>query len=870
MLQATVARFDPGQAAPWNTFIKLYSTVDGTSLHLFKESWREIDSLQPPLCEPNGAAASGALLAMESGQGLPQAWMVLLWSRALRHRHLTAQKLAVVSFLQRAWSRAALRALPPAFFSDTLVPTLGQSIMSRGEHSDVIQELIPDFFRQWAEALGPGSSCLELLSAVLHTLAGGQRQQATLIFAARVLCYVTSAAGLAGKLRQSDQAAFMRDVSAASAAQPGYGANAVALQVYSALVSAVAASVVVEGREMLKLVGEWLVTMPLPLLQAGGELHTALADWLADDRHPSMLPEWLEELVNIHLGAASHGAGGEAAEGDSAAVELEGAPSSASSLARLALLLADSIGAESLNTTLRSWKRGLKQSEGNVDCSLPLLLALLQACTPLPGRQPVPTLLASWILDAVTEVSSSLGHRIEQLSVDLLGLTKPEAQKEIAQSCSEACAAAGEDPAQCLHADFVLPEHFVHARNMLSISVECVAAALQLLSDQGSQPQRESASPLTASLANFLTNCAQAYPRLLRIDDQGSGATVDPSMRSKAQLETAIAVLRPLIACCQGLAAARDTSAVASVEPLVMAMCALLQSSGASPALQGPRPQKEPGLSGRKKRSVKLQPLTLTSWLSLLTWRSVDALFGLHTLQGVQEVPPLSCHTCGTVLVAAVRDLACVPEGSNALLPLIRCIRALLPTLVFETEAMVPAVADAASAAGASLESTSLDGVMRWIGGVMVDTAATQNRKRTGLSAAVLSTCLHPCLFKTASPGNQVWALHQAGGAVNDVVHRLWALGARVSRLAVLFATHFAAMLGAFPALGPSYTDIVVQLCMTGFEDETNLITLVRVSSTLLCKTTIVQLFSKLHGDLLASAYKAGLLFLHLLFHRAA
>ena len=139
--------------------------------------------------------------------------------------------------------------------------------------------------------------------------------------------------------------------------------------------------------------------------------------------------------------------------------------------------------------------------------------------------------------------------------------------------------------------------------------------------------------------------------------------------------------------------------------------------------------------------------------------------------------------------------------------------------------------AAAEAAPGGALDPTAvpesnagLNAALGWLGGVLLAALTTNARRRTRMAAGVLSCALHPCLFdprQQGIPEEEGLALHRPGGAVRGMVEGLKAAGGRHSRLLVLFSTQLAALLAAFPALGPCYTDFLVDWILTGFEEDT-------------------------------------------------
>jgi hypothetical protein len=270
----------------------------------------------------------------------------------------------------------------------------------------------------------------------------------------------------------------------------------------------------------------------------------------------------------------------------------------------------------------------------------------------------------------------------------------------------------------------------------------------------------------------------------------------------------------------------------------------------------------------KKKNSWKLEPLTLHSWHNVLSWRALEAFVANNAAAvaagSKSQIFPLELQ--GRIFASAILGISGAPEGSNSVIPYIRCLRAMIPSLVQNSEAMVPAIvvaaakasAAAAAAAGGSTSgdengenskkhiaekqqyhelvfkllaaggNATLNDVVGWMGGALLFGLNAHLRKRTGMTAAVLSCCLHPCFFH---PGQE--ALHQNGGengavgAVRNIVKGFFEASTRHSRTFVLFSTQFSALLAAFPAIGAVYCDVVVDLLRMGFDEEGHLQSLV-------------------------------------------
>ena len=886
--------------AAWGTFIRLFITVDDTSMHLFKEAWPEVDRLHapavpaahvdaPPISEVNGFN--------EKSLALPLPWMLLLWERALQHRHLTAQKIAAVSFLQRIWPEDVLAQIPPSFCSTVLLPVLGQNVMQRGEYAEEIGALVPGFFQKWSAAL-PRKERLELLKSMLTLLAGREKQQAMMQLTAKALVAATK--GSSSSIFEAEQQAeLVRGAAAAAAAQPGFGANAIALKIYAALVTALSSCVVIGSVEMIGLVTSFLAAIPVPLLQPGGLLCAQLVAWFSLESHAAFLPNELEILVNMHLESLKieEKECSSTAMGSSGEKKKRGGPSQ-KEIAYGALVLAEAVAAgsdgsgreqaeECLNTVFASWKaefytereeKGGKSSTVST-AALPLLAALLAASKELPTKETAATnsCLKIWLSSILSDICDALVSAVDEThSVWLLSMAQRASLEKLSTAIEAECAEKNISKDEAFNNDDVLPKEFVSRRNAACDALACVAGAPALLLSENSQ-HREKAEKYAACAARFVKTCSTGYATL--IED----FSID-SVDMRVRLEAAIAILRPLVACSKSMtwpllntksagAGAGDVSSAdssntttnigANADDIIALVTNLLDALEAArsfvPAAR--KKEKTRASNKKKKNSWKLEPLTLHSWHSALSWRSLEAFVA----NNAEKSPIFPLELQGRIFATAVLGLSTSPEGSNAIIPYIRCLRTMIPDLVQHYEIMVPAVVAAAAKAAADEKlknnasegkekqqyqellhrllaagnTATLNDVVAWMGNALLFSLSIHVRKRTGMTAAVLSCCLHPCFFK---PGQE--ALHRkesvqkavengaggveaAVGAVRSIVQGFLTASTKHSRTFVLFSTQFSALLAAFPVVGSAYCDVVAEMLQMGFDDEHHLQSLV-------------------------------------------
>ena len=96
--------------------------------------------------------------------------------------------------------------------------------------------------------------------------------------------------------------------------------------------------------------------------------------------------------------------------------------------------------------------------------------------------------------------------------------------------------------------------------------------------------------------------------------------------------------------------------------------------------------------------------------------------------------------------------------------------------------------------------------------------AHSQGHKRIEILAALLNTCLHPCLFEPATndaAGSALMhKLHAHGGPVSAFVADMLHVGVSSVRVAAMTATQLCGRLLAVPQLTPLYTaQVCTQAC---------------------------------------------------------
>jgi hypothetical protein len=518
--------------------------------------------------------------------------------------------------------------------------------------------------------------------------------------------------------------------------------------------------------------------------------------------------------------------------------------------------------------------------------ALPLLAAFLAAVKELPKKETFTpfstttssTCLKSWLSDVLYNICDALIRAVDDThAVWLRSMTQRASLEDISSYIETECAARDISKNEAFNNDDVLPRDFVQQRNAACEALVCIAGAPPLLHGEISQnftrQHLDAADKYAACAARFVKTCSTGYSALF--EDFASD-----SVDKRVRLEAAIAILRPLVACSQSMAwpsggsssidgggdsNGYDVSGAIESKDVIFLVSSILDALETArnfvPTSIPRKSEKTRMSKKRKKNSWKLEPLTLHSWHNALSWRALEAFVANNAEKG--QIFPLQLQ--GRIFASAVLGINSAPEGSNAVIPYIRCLRTMIPSLVQNSKVMVPAVVAAARAAvAAGVESggveksaasekqqyhelvsrllaagnsATLNDVVAWMGDALLYGLSIHIRKRTGMTAAVLSCCLHPRFFH---PGQE--ALHQQGeeggkkglgaavGAVRNIVKGFFDASTKHSRTFVLFSTQFSALLAAFPAVGPAYCDVVVELLQKGFDEENHLQSLVSIS----------------------------------------
>lgn len=180
-------------------------------------------------------------------------------------------------------------------------------------------------------------------------------------------------------------------------------------------------------------------------------------------------------------------------------------------------------------------------------------------------------------------------------------------------------------------------------------------------------------------------------------------------------------------------------------------------------------------------RGPDLVDRSLRGWFELSAWKAIGS-FAI----------PAGDGSLASVATLAADALSRSKDGSRSAVPMIRCMRTLMPLLV---------------------ASGRTEDVKR-VGVALVGVAKSHTRRRLGITAAILTTVVHPCFFKDSTPP-----------AMRDLVHgfclELIEVGRRYTRLFVSMSCHLASILRDAPGEQRlQYVDVLAELLMCGFDND--------------------------------------------------
>ena len=315
------------------------------------------------------------------------------------------------------------------------------------------------------------------------------------------------------------------------------------------------------------------------------------------------------------------------------------------------------------------------------------------------------------------------------------------------------------------------------------LTLTCVCDSLQLLIqlNHGAAGER-----LAACCLDALQGCAAAASA----QAVGTGS-------SGSAWQRAAAPLQPLVNCCSALAAAAAAGLLSAAE---QHSC----SEAAAVALQSVLSLQVATAAAAAASGTSKQASGLAAYCHRLCWKAVHGL--LLLLQQLQPAGPLvgsqqqqqSEEQQAAVLAAALNGLQqashapALAADYRGLLLQLRCCRLLLPAALQQQRLAQLALAQRQGAATTGQASSEPEiALAAWVCSVAWQgyeaAAAAAKRRRAGLTAAVVSTCLHPALFSTAASDGSgpagsataATALHGPSGPIQQLLGRLLQQGVK-------------------------------------------------------------------------------------------
>lgn len=157
-------------------YFRALEILDEYGMHLVQEQWREtlqeLHKAEEKESKENGSTgaatdslSSDSKAAVTSSSPppslpstVPFAWMEPAWERGMAHDNTQARKAVLLTFFDRQWTPEALLEVPAAFVAGTLVPTLADPGVRRGEHSERIAIEWRDWIRKLVCAHAEGDT----------------------------------------------------------------------------------------------------------------------------------------------------------------------------------------------------------------------------------------------------------------------------------------------------------------------------------------------------------------------------------------------------------------------------------------------------------------------------------------------------------------------------------------------------------------------------------------------------------------------------------------------------------------------------------------------------------------------------------------
>lgn len=788
VLERMIQGMPEAMAVRWQRFIQVYLGLDDTSLHLFKENWKEIGVLHPE---------------DDAEERLPFTYITMVWRLGIRHSQTTCQKLALVTFLTRQWSSQDLKLLSRDFLKDILIPVLGQSSVYRGTHGEEIEQHLDGFFKQWSIAAleeGDDRFC-DLVSCFLEIFHGQKQQHTTMLVCARLLKVMSTASD-----RDFIQASptFLDKVVQASESQRVYGSNHVAIKCYEALFVLCGKTMRIgSAKEDVWLLLRWLSPIPKGLIQPKGTLRQcaveALESIFKNDEAVTCLSGLYEDFCDLNFG-------------DRAGMKIFNA-------AAKAVMLVSPFNPGILEV-LQDWKSFELHMKGNETSfgEYWMLSSVLDMVIPLNKGSAV----------GPTAFSDHLWGQREQLQRFLIDITDniiSKTKEKLSVGELEAMYAYCYEQADLQHEEEFkgnnlephLPCDFRKFRETIVLEVSLLSQLIQILTMQNGRkalgsmikPLQEAAETLVMKLKEIL---------VVRDNQQ-----IEPLLRDLCFYEYAIILLRLVEGVGECLQLVMDNEDLSTLGSDIINVCLEnLEIFQYQDAKRGNLMRSKEVLSSKEIRqgAKSTKNPTAQEWFALCSWKVIDVYLPRSQL---------SDSSIARIISYAISDLHSIPNGSNKIIPIIHCLRCLIPVVV-EKDSVSTQCREIFSKLGwknMQSEWWTRCNILSLIGHRLLEVLKEQSRKKTGISAAVLTAIVHPDLFAPSMlEMDYVMEMHKTGGSINSLVKAAVELGQRFNRLLIQISCHLGALLARAPCLGTHYSDILQELCLVAFTADSSLLSL--------------------------------------------
>jgi len=809
ILEGIVSAMPEDKSLGWKYFLQLYHAIDDTSVHLFQASWDVIHLLHP-----------------ESGHErlLPFRWILFIWELGIMHRQPTCNKSVILSFLTRNWSNEDLLELTPEFLENVLIPYLGQGSLAKGVNAPEIQSAIPDFFAKWAKALD--QNVFILLEPIMKYLSGPHSQAHVLLFGIKVIDAVTSTMA-DGSIEVSET--LKSNISNAFSAQNVIGANFVGIQVQSSLVGVLPLTVVGFSEESLDWILECFKAMPKALVQPGGSLHDktvySISKIIARISDKSYVSQVMKNKMSTII--------------ETPRQEFKAFTALSQSFAKVLLVLGEADESvltdilDVLDTRIKSktenWTFGLVR----------LIHDMMDASIALNDRPPWYSNLSEWIL--ARNMLIAIGNMDFFRLLGILKTIKYDGIISYHQSCNVP------QEIDNLALETKVDADFAENREASAISIQNLGSLLEIIKQQERRNPSGKYSQTEAYVASFMSEVIGKISALSDdiIQYNASICTSSECMESDIHID----LKRTLLDECK-LILARLTHASFDClcnisldvrrrhDGILLATSKLLdfavlmlhdqyKSTMDNSVLRSPSP------NNTKKRSKKVYPLSLEKWRTLLCWRMMDR--GLSYASQTHFINLLNTSSLASIISFGMSCLTTVSDGNLIILPILHCIAFSIPRMVGEWDVFKEPLVVALEHVGMQgfMISTASDAI-KAIGRILISLLMGQSRKKSGITAAILKTCIHPQLFcgdLIALP--EVLQMHQDGGSLQDLVQALVNIGCQYNRLLVYLSLHLSSLLALEPRIGICYGNVLVSMSLLGFTDQANIVILVSSKSCL-------------------------------------